>query len=57
MKEVGTHQMMNLLDGVHALTVALFTRALGWTLPEVEAFLVDVRKDIKNRNIHSYHNL
>jgi len=57
MKEVGMYQMVNFLDGLQALTVALFTRALGWTLPEVDAFLVDVRKDIKNRNIHSYVNL
>jgi len=57
MKEVGMYQMVNFLDGLQALTVALFTRALGWTLPEVEAFLVDVRKDIKNRNIHSYYYL
>jgi hypothetical protein len=30
-------------------------RGLGWSMEEVEVFLVDVRKDIKNRDIHAYH--
>ncbi|KAG0638417.1 S-adenosyl-L-methionine-dependent methyltransferase [Tuber brumale] len=56
MKEVGMYQMVNFLDGLEALTMALFTRALGWTPAEVKALLVDVEKDIKNKNIHSYLN-
>ncbi|RPA93336.1 S-adenosyl-L-methionine-dependent methyltransferase [Choiromyces venosus 120613-1] len=56
MKEVGMYQMMNFLDGLQALTMALFTRALGWTPAQVEAFLVDVRRDIKDKNVHSYNN-
>lgn len=28
--------------------------ALGWSKPEIEVFLVDVRKSIQNRNVHSY---
>ncbi|PWW80887.1 S-adenosyl-L-methionine-dependent methyltransferase [Tuber magnatum] len=56
MKEVGMYQMANFLDGLQALTMALFTRALRWTPAEVEAYLVEVRKDIKNKNIHSYLN-
>ncbi|BCR92510.1 class I SAM-dependent methyltransferase [Aspergillus chevalieri] len=27
---------------------------LGWSKPEIEVFLVDVRKSIQNRDIHSY---
>ncbi|CUS13388.1 unnamed protein product [Tuber aestivum] len=56
MKEVGMYQMVNFLDGLQALTMALFTRALRWTAAEVESFLVEVRKDIKNKHIHSYTN-
>ncbi|KAG0132774.1 S-adenosyl-L-methionine-dependent methyltransferase [Tuber indicum] len=56
MKEVGMHQMVNFLDGLEALTMALFTRALGWTPDDVKTFLVEVEKDIKNKNIHSYLN-
>jgi hypothetical protein len=32
----------------------LFTNVLGWSAAEVETFLVDVRKDLKNRNTHGY---
>lgn len=31
----------------------LFTNVLGWTREEVEVFLVDVRKDLKNPQIHA----
>lgn len=40
--------------GASGLSMALFTRALGWSAEEVEVFLVDVRKDMKNKSIHSY---
>ncbi|PMD22736.1 S-adenosyl-L-methionine-dependent methyltransferase [Hyaloscypha hepaticicola] len=36
------------------MTTALFGRGLGWTPEEVEVFLVDVRKDMKNPRIHAY---
>lgn len=49
--------MLNVLDGLQALTLALFTRALGWEAAQVELFLCAVRKDVKDRNIHSYFNL
>jgi hypothetical protein len=57
MKEIGMYQMVNFLEGLEALSMALFTRALGWTTEDVEVFLVQVRKDIKNRNIHAYYKL
>jgi hypothetical protein len=34
--------------------MAMFTRVLGWQPEEVQSFLVDVRKDLKNKSIHSY---
>lgn len=53
-KELGTWCVENVLSGLSALSLALFTRVLGWTREDVEVFLVDVRKDLKNRNIHGY---
>lgn len=49
--------MLNMLDGLQASTLALFTRALGWEAPQVELFLSGVRKEAKDKNIHSYANL
>lgn len=34
--------------------MALFTRGLGWKVEEVEVFMVKVREDMKNRNIHAW---
>lgn len=44
----------NLGNGASGLSMALFTRALGWRSEEVEVFLVDVRKQMKDRSIHAY---
>jgi hypothetical protein len=39
------------------LTMMLFTRCLGWSREEVEVFLADVRKEAKDKRIHSYYHL
>ncbi|CAG7558981.1 unnamed protein product [Fusarium equiseti] len=58
-KQIGIWAQQNTLDALAALSLAVFTRpdgqgGLGWRKEEVEVFLTDVRKDIKNVNIHSY---
>jgi hypothetical protein len=47
-----THE--NIAKSVYGLTAALFTRALGWTIQEVEVFLVDVRKEMSDTKIHAW---
>jgi hypothetical protein len=44
-------------EGLGSLSMMLFTRALKWTPQEVELFLTDVRKDVKDSRIHSYYHL
>lgn len=41
--------------GLQGISLALFTRGLGWTAEELEVFLVDVRKDMKNTTIRAYY--
>jgi ubiquinone/menaquinone biosynthesis C-methylase UbiE len=53
-KEIGRWMQENLLQGLSGGSLALFTRQLGWTLEEVEAFLVDVRKQIMDPKSHVY---
>ena len=53
-KELGLWVMQNILDGLHGFTMALFTRVLGWGADEVELLLMNVRKDVKNKKIHTY---
>lgn len=47
-----THE--NTFSNLSGMSVAIFTRALGWSPEELEVFLVDVRKDLKNPRIHAY---
>jgi hypothetical protein len=49
--------MVNMDEGPEGLSLMLFTRALKWTPEQVQLFLMDVRKDVKNPNIHSYYYL
>ena len=44
---------MQIEDGLEAFSVAPFTRALGWSMEEVQLFLIDVRKDCADKDIHS----
>lgn len=54
LKEMGIWNMTNMLDGLDGFTVRLWTMALGMTHEEIQAFLVQVRKDIRDTKIHSY---
>lgn len=45
----------NFSDGLSGLSMAVFTRGLGWTQEELEVFLVEVRKSIKDTKIHGYY--
>lgn len=53
-KVMGVWQMTNFLEGLHAVSMTIFTKGLGMSPEQVEVFLVDVRKDIRNLGIHFY---
>lgn len=53
-KELGEWSNLNTDGLLEGLSMALFTRCLGWTAEEVSVFLVDVRKDLNNPKIHAY---
>ena len=53
-KRMGSLQMANFLEGLHAASMTLFTKGLGMSPEAVELLLVDCRKDIKNTGIHFY---
>ncbi|KAH8750854.1 S-adenosyl-L-methionine-dependent methyltransferase [Hyaloscypha sp. PMI_1271] len=56
-KELGMWTVENLTTGLQGLSLALFTRGLGWSAEELEVFLIDVRNDMKNTRIHAYWNM
>ncbi|KXH44085.1 hypothetical protein CSIM01_04389 [Colletotrichum simmondsii] len=53
-KELGMWNNENMTSGVEGFTMAAFTRAHEWKREEVQVFLIDVRKDLKDRSIHAY---
>ncbi|KAK2051023.1 methyltransferase domain-containing protein [Colletotrichum caudatum] len=53
-KELGEWNNVNFTTGLEAITMAPLTRALDWSPEEVRLFLIDVRKDGNDRNIHAY---
>lgn len=53
-KELGEWSKFNTDDLLEGLSMALFTRCLGWTPEEVSLFLVDARKDLNNPKVHAY---
>lgn len=53
-KLLGALCTQNLCEGVASMSTAAFTRILGWSREKLEVFLVQVRKDLMNRNIHAY---
>lgn len=53
-REIGLWSLANVDGGLEGLSMALLTRGLGWTRDEVLAFLIDVRRQLRNRAVHAY---
>ncbi|GJC85552.1 secondary metabolism regulator LAE1 [Colletotrichum liriopes] len=56
LKELGIWNQEQLLPGLEALTLGLFTRVLDWSKEETIVFCASVRKDLKDTKIHAYWN-
>ena len=54
MKELGMWHQVNQADGLEGATMAMFTRVLGWTQLQVQEFVVEVKKNTRDRSIHAY---
>ncbi|KAI9679520.1 MAG: hypothetical protein M1817_005542 [Caeruleum heppii] len=53
-REIGAAQLVAMLEGIQGLTLALWTRFLGWSDQEVEVCLAHVRNEFKSKKVHSY---
>jgi hypothetical protein len=54
MKELGMWHEVNQEDGLEGATLAMFTRVLGWEPLQVQEFLVEVKKNTRDKSIHAY---
>ncbi|GKT41993.1 putative methyltransferase tdiE [Colletotrichum spaethianum] len=52
--KLGFWTQENFGSALEAICMAPLTRVLGWTRDEVNIFLIDVRKDLKNKSYHAY---
>ncbi|KAI1073112.1 hypothetical protein LB507_008976 [Fusarium sp. FIESC RH6] len=53
-KELGAWHLENSISALESTSVAVFTRVLGWKKEEVDVLLAKVRRELKDRSIHSY---
>lgn len=54
LKEAGGFTMLSMMDDLSGMSLAVFTRLLGWDRVELEVFLAHVRKEWKSKLIHGY---
>ncbi|OJD32213.1 methyltransferase domain-containing protein [Diplodia corticola] len=57
MKEVGTVNLMQVLEGMEAFSYRLFTGILGWSLEEVQVLIAKTTKELKSMKYHAYDEL
>ncbi|KAM5344056.1 hypothetical protein ACJ41O_012593 [Fusarium nematophilum] len=53
-KELGAWAYANIAGGLEGLSLAHFTRGLGWSSEETLVFCAQTRKDLKDPRIHAY---
>lgn len=54
LKQLGRWTEENFVEGCEAMSMALFTRNLGWTRDEVVEFSARVRADMADAQKHAY---
>ncbi|KAL1880551.1 hypothetical protein VTK73DRAFT_5564 [Phialemonium thermophilum] len=54
LKEIGAWNYENIMIGMEGFSLAFLSRGLGWSREEIDTFLVDVRKCLRDRRIHTY---
>jgi ubiquinone/menaquinone biosynthesis C-methylase UbiE len=54
LREAGLLALGGMLEGISGLSIAVFTKLLGWSPDELEVLLAKVRSEWKTRSIHQY---
>jgi hypothetical protein len=56
-KEIGSIDLLQLLDGLEGFSLRAFTQVRGWAREEIKVFLALVRKDLLNVRLQIQHDL
>lgn len=54
LQEAGGFTMVSMMEDLSGMSLAVFTRLLGWNTLELEVFLAHVRREWKTKAIHGY---
>lgn len=54
LRHAGKFNLLGMEEGLSGLSQKVFTHGLGWGVEEMELLLMQVRGELRNRNIHSY---
>ncbi|KXH67422.1 hypothetical protein CSAL01_11958 [Colletotrichum salicis] len=54
LRELGVWSGQNIMAGLEGFAMAPFTRAFGWSQEDIDAFLVDVKREMRDKSIHAY---
>ncbi|GAB7359931.1 hypothetical protein MBLNU230_g7457t1 [Neophaeotheca triangularis] len=57
-RELGTHFLLQTLGGVEGYSMIMFTKALGWSVEDTNAYLEEVRRDARDdsmRKVLDFH--
>ncbi|PWY94923.1 methyltransferase family protein [Aspergillus sclerotioniger CBS 115572] len=57
LKKLGMWNLVHCEQGIEGWAMALLTRVMGWSYPEVQVFLVEMRKGLRDPNTHAYFNV
>ncbi|KAH0429720.1 hypothetical protein CcaCcLH18_08263 [Colletotrichum camelliae] len=54
LKDLGHMNVIQIMDGLEAYNLRLFTTVLGWTQVEAQVLFAEVRKEMKSNRYHGY---
>ncbi|KAJ9665692.1 hypothetical protein H2201_004176 [Coniosporium apollinis] len=57
LKEIGAFDLVQFLDGLEGLSLRILTTVRRWSPEEVQALLMDVRKELRDPRMQAQHNL
>lgn len=49
---IGAHIAMQTLTGIEGYTTVMFTKVLGWSLEDTQAFITEIKQDLQDNAIH-----
>ncbi len=54
LRYAGSLALGAMIDGIHGISAAVFSRSLKWSPEEMEVFLAQVRNEWRQKTVHSY---